>query len=377
MIKQKEIDALATPWVNAQVAYLLVVWQVTATVEDDKFVAGGSNPTDYDKVVTTKDAETIDAFSPHVIHAKTGTAHTGMRLNVMTQAIHAKDGLLPQGLTIPNAYTELCSGSKNVVVVVRNSMAYPQTLRKKTPVGRAVAATHVSKPLMWTGVMEVSGKAQGLQTPKLSVKQRQEKMFVELDLSRLKSWPPELMESAQSLLAKYHDVFTLDPSELGCTHSTKHVIKVTDNTPFKEWFRWITLPLVEEVCTHLWEMSDSGEICPSQSAWCYVVVSVWKKDGGLCFCIDFHHLNTHLKKDSYPLLRIQEALESLVGAGHFSCLDLKSEFWQIKINESSKHYTTFTVGNLGFFECNHMPFGLCNVPAMFQWLMQNWLRNWT
>ena len=35
------------------------------------------------------------------------------------------------------------------------------------------------------------------------------------------------------------------------------------------------------------------------------------------------------KKDSYPLPRIQEALESLVGAGHFSCLDLKSRFWQI------------------------------------------------
>ena len=41
------------------------------------------------------------------------------------------------------------------------------------------------------------------------------------------------------------------------------------------------------------------------------------------FCIDFYHLNTHMKKDSYPLLRIQEALESLVGVGHFSCLDLK------------------------------------------------------
>ena len=82
----------------------------------------------------------------------------------------------------------------------------------------------------------------------------------------------------------------------------------------------------------------------------------------------------HTKKDSYPLLRIHEVLESLVGAGHFSCLDLKSGFWQIKMDESSKQYTMFTVGNLGFFECDHMPFGLCNVPATFQWLMQNCLR---
>ena len=71
--------------------------------------------------------------------------------------------------------------------------------------------------------------------------------------------------------------------------------------------------------------------------------------------------------------RIQEALESLVGAGHFSCLDLKLGFWQIKMEEASKQYTAFTVGNLGFFECDHMPFGLCNAPATLQWLMQNCL----
>ena len=73
-------------------------------------------------------------------------------------------------------------------------------------------------------------------------------------------------------------------------------------------------------------MLESGTIRPSQSAWCNAVVLVRKKDGGLWFYIDFHHLNAHTKKDSYPLPRIQEALESLVGARHFSCLDLKLGF---------------------------------------------------
>ena len=115
-------------------------------------------------------------------------------------------------------------------------------------------------------------------------------------------------------------------------------------------------------------MLDSGTIHPSQNAWCNAVVLVQKKDGGLHFFIDFCHLNAHTKKDSYPLLRIQEVLESLVGAGHFSCLDLKSRFWQIKMDKSSKQYTAFTIGNLGF-KCDCIPFGLCNAPAMFQWLM--------
>ena len=41
------------------------------------------------------------------------------------------------------------------------------------------------------------------------------------------------------------------------------------------------------------------------------------------------------------------------------------------MDEASKQYTAFTLGNLGFFECDRMPFGLCNAPATFQQLMQN------
>ena len=52
-------------------------------------------------------------------------------------------------------------------------------------------------------------------------------------------------------------------------------------------------------------------------------------------------------------------------------LDLKSRFWQIRMDKASKQYSAFTVGNLGFFECDRMPFGLCNALATFQWLMQN------
>ena len=63
----------------------------------------------------------------------------------------------------------------------------------------------------------------------------------------------------------------------------------------------------------------------------------------------------------------------MVGAGHFSCLDLRSGFWQIKMDKLLKQYTACTVGNLGFFKCDCMPFGLCSAPAMFQRLMQNCL----
>ena len=43
------------------------------------------------------------------------------------------------------------------------------------------------------------------------------------------------------------------------------------------------------------------------------------------------------------------------------------------MDKASKQYTAFTVGSLGFFECEHMLFGLCNMPTTFQRLMQNCL----
>ena len=182
-------------------------------------------------MVTTKDTETTDAFLSHVIYVRTGTACTGTGINVMTRALWTEDGSLPKGLTVQNACMELHDDSKNVAMVVRNSMAYPPTLRKKTPVVRAVMVKWVPDPPMQTSVMEALDEAQGSQAPRLTMKQRQEKLFEELDLSGLESWPQKLADSTKSVLDEYHDVFSLYPSELGCIHSTKHVIKVVPMIP--------------------------------------------------------------------------------------------------------------------------------------------------
>ena len=59
-------------------------------------------------------------------------------------------------------------GEQNVIVVVRNSMAYPQTLRKKTPVMMAVEVTEVPEPLAPIGSMVAMRevKDNSLQMPK-------------------------------------------------------------------------------------------------------------------------------------------------------------------------------------------------------------------
>ena len=186
-------------------------------------------------------------------------------------------------------------------MVVQNNTAYPQTLQKKTPMVRATVVQPVPenpKP----GSLPVRDEVcPDPEIPKLVIRQRHGRLFNELDLSGLDSWTPELAEKACWLLAEYHDIFSLDPMELGCMHSTEHTIKMTDNTLFKEQFRQIPPPMVEEVRNHLREMLESSAIRPSQSTWCNAIILVRKKDGGLHFCIDFQRLNACTKKDSYPL----------------------------------------------------------------------------
>ena len=162
---------------------------------------------------------------------------------------------------------------------------------------------------------------------------------------------------------------------MGHTNATEHkiVLKDPDTPPFKERFCRIPPPQLDEVREHLKLMLDAGVIQPSNSPWCNAVVLVRKKDGSLRFCIDFRKLNSLTVKDSHPLPRICETLESLAGAAHFSTFNMNSGFWQVPMAEESKQYTAFTLVSMGLYECESMPFGLCNAPPTFQRLMQNCL----
>ena len=114
----------------------------TAAVLEDQTLES-VNPNGYDEVVFMRNAETIEAFSSRAIPRKVEKAYMGEHINIMTQVLQMADGALPQGLTIQNAYTELQKGSKYVVMVVKNSTAYPQMLQKKALVARAMAVAMV------------------------------------------------------------------------------------------------------------------------------------------------------------------------------------------------------------------------------------------
>ena len=233
VMREAEMDALATLWANARAAHLLAV-QRMIPVEVGNGQEEGYDTEEDSPLMYTQKAETLEPFSSHVILMKTVRVYLGECINIMVQALHAQDGTLLPGLTMQNTYTELRKGSRKAVVVVWNNTAYPKTLWKKTPMARAVSILPVPEPPEPETLQVEDDTCPDLHTPKLTVRQRHGKLFDELDLSGLDSWAPELADAAHWLLAEYHDIFSLDLAELGCTHSTEHTIKVTDDTPFKE-----------------------------------------------------------------------------------------------------------------------------------------------
>ena len=208
---------------------------------------------------------------------------------------------------------DVISGSKQVAVVVKDLMVIPITIAKGIKVTQVMAVNVVSPVELATRTLEELDEVQGMQQTRMSVERRKEVLLQQLDLSGLDWWTEAKQAATHALLANYHDVFLLEPGEKGCTNLAKQEITIVDDKPFKEQFQRIPPPMVDEVWAPVKEMLEAGAIHPSQSWWCNAVVLVCKKDGGLCFCIDFHKLNAKTKKDSYLLPQIQEAIENLVG----------------------------------------------------------------
>jgi len=166
----------------------------------------------------------------------------------------------------------------------------------------------------------------------------------ELFVNNSKNLDEEQREIFIDFLEEFQDVFSKEVIARNCD-VVEHVINLKDSLPIKQVPRRIPFQMREEVNKIIEDMRKRGVIEESQSIWMSSAVLVKKKDGTIRFCVDYRKLNSKTVKDSFPLPRIDGILDQLSDNTWFSTIDLKSGYWQIKINSKDKEKTAFSIGN--------------------------------
>jgi hypothetical protein len=153
--------------------------------------------------------------------------------------------------------------------------------------------------------------------------------------------------------------------------------------PSREAQRRLNPNMKEVVMKEVVKLLDAGIIYPiSDSKWISPTQVVPKKSGltvvenaagelvpqrtttGWRVCIDYRKLNSHTRKDHFPLPFIDQILERLAGQSYYCFLDGYSGYNQVVVDPQDQEMTTFTCP-FGTFAYRRMPFGLCNAPATF------------
>src|SRR6266850_2307789 len=123
------------------------------------------------------------------------------------------------------------------------------------------------------------------------------------------------------------------------------------------------------------EQTSKGYIekCESPHASPFFFVS--KKGGALRPCQDYHYLNKHTVKNVYPLPLVADLMQQLKGSKYFTKLDLRWGYNNVRIKEGDEWKAAFKT-NRGTFIPKVMFFGLCNSPATFQSMMDEYFTDY-
>ena len=170
-----------------------------------------------------------------------------MQVHVLTEL--ALGPKLPAAVVPTSTYGELHPGSSRVPVCLCNLSAHAMDVPTKMVIGKIVPANQVPP------VVHATRTAAETKHP------AQKGWVLEaLDLQGLKEWFESEQKQARELLLKWEHLFAHSDLDLGKTALTKHTIKLTDQTPFKEHYRCIPPHMYNDVRVHIQEMLDIGAI---------------------------------------------------------------------------------------------------------------------
>ena len=192
LIKESEIDELSVSLIGSRISHLLTCHQKELSIGSEVTANQTTDPANLNKVVKMIKSGEVCPFLSKIMHAQTKTMYLGSNRHMMMQTLEDGDGpCLPHSLSIMNTYTGMIIGSKWVAVLVKNLTAALVTFTRGVKITWVVAANAIPQLEALPGTLGSLDEMQGIQRSRMSVGQREEVLFQQLDLSCLEGWSPQ------------------------------------------------------------------------------------------------------------------------------------------------------------------------------------------
>jgi len=130
----------------------------------------------------------------------------------------------------------------------------------------------------------------------------------------------------------------------------------------------------EEVQKFVDKHLKKGYIRPSKSPQTLPVFFVDKKNGGKHMVMDYRRLNKQIIKNNYLLPLITDLVDSMGNKRVFTKIDLQWDYNNVRIKKGDEWKMAFTT-YMGLYEPMVMFFGMINLPATFQGMINEILRD--
>lgn len=134
------------------------------------------------------------------------------------------------------------------------------------------------------------------------------------------------------VMCEFSEVFSKDISKLPPEREVQFSIDlVPGKSPVSMASYKMFASELSELKKQLEELLEKRFVRPSVSPWGTLVLLVKKNDGSMRLCIGYRQLNKVNIKNKYPLSRINDLMDQLVGACVFNKIDLRSGYHQIHV----------------------------------------------
>ena len=302
--------------------------------------------------ITVRENVTIPSQSEMIIPAKSvGTILSGTNFAIDSTT----DTLKNKGILVAKS---LCSLANDVVPLrLINVSDKPQTIYKNTCA--AMGQTVLDQDIIPIG---------SLPRPESECEEAIPDQF-QVILDRCHDQlANDQMEKFKGLLVSNQSVFSMFKFDLGLTNLVQHKIDTKDEKKVKIPPRRVPLAQMKEVEAEIQKMLANDSIQPSHVPWSTAMVVVIKATC-IRICLDYMKLNEITVKDSYPLPRIEDSLDTLKENVWFGTVDLSCGYYQVGIDLSYASKTAFATSK-GLFEFKRMLMGLSNDCASFERLLE-------